>query len=58
MTGRCEERGLREAAEPTSLRHGKRSVAEACAKGAEARRCGVLEPRAEAPARESTRRLS
>ena len=31
MTGRCEERGLREAAEPTSLRHGKRSVAEACA---------------------------
>ena len=26
--------------------------------GAEARRCGVLEPRAEAPARESTRRLS
>ena len=31
VTGRCEERGLREAAEPTSLRHGKRSVAEACA---------------------------
>ena len=30
-TGRCEERGLREDAEPTSLRHGKRSVAEACA---------------------------
>ena len=26
--------------------------------GAEARRCGVLEPRAEAPGRESTRRLS
>ena len=31
VTGQCEERGLREAAEPTSLRHGKRSVAEACA---------------------------
>ena len=30
-TGQCEERGLREVAEPTSLRHGKRSVAEACA---------------------------
>ena len=44
--GQCDERGLREAAEPASRRHGKergRGV-----QGAEARRCGVLGPRATA----------
>ena len=55
--GQREERGLREAAEPASLRHGKER-GRGVQQGAEARRCGVLEPRAEAPARESTRRLS
>jgi len=57
-TGQCEERGLREVAEPTSLRHGKERGRGVCKQGDEARRCGVLEPRAEAPGRESTRRLS
>ena len=57
-TGQCEERGLREAAEPTSLRHGKERGRGVCKQGDETRRCGVLEPRAEAPGRESTRRLS
>ena len=56
--GQREERGLREAAEPASLRHGKERGGGVRKQGAEARRCGVLEPRAEAPARESTRRLS
>ena len=56
--GQREERGLREAAEPASLRHGKERGRGVRKQGAEARRCGVLEPRAEAPARESTRRLS
>ena len=56
--GQREERRLREAAEPASLRHGKERGRGVRKQGAEARRCGVLEPRAEAPARESTRRLS
>ena len=54
--GQCEERGLWEAAEPPSLRHGKERGRGVRKQGAEARRCGVLEPRAEAPDRESTRR--
>ena len=45
-------------AEPASLRHGKERGRGVRRQGAEARRCGVLDPRAEAPARESTRRLS
>ena len=53
--GQREERGLREAAEPASLRHGKERGRGVRKQGAEARRCGVLQPRAEAPARESTR---
>jgi hypothetical protein len=53
--GQREERGLREAAEPASLRHGKEHGRGVRKQGAEARRCGVLEPRAEAQGRESTR---
>ena len=45
-------------AEPASLRHGKERGRGVCKQGDETRRCGVLEPRAEAPGRESTRRLS
>ena len=53
-------RGLREAAEPTSLCGTGRGAwpRRVRKQGAEARRRGVLEPRAEAPGRESTRRLS
>ena len=47
--------GGRRAGEP---RHGKERGRGVRKQGAEARRCGVLEPRAEAPGRESTRRLS
>jgi hypothetical protein len=47
-------RAMREAAEPANLRHGKERGRGVRKQGAEARRCGVLE----APARESTRRLS
>ena len=53
MTGRCEERGLREAAEPTSLRHGKRSVAEACA--SKAPRPGAVESWSRARRRQAAR---
>ena len=53
--GQREERRLREAAEPASLRHGKERGRGVRKQGAEARRCGVLEPRAEAQGRESTR---
>ena len=46
-------RGLREAAEPTSLRHGKRSVAEACA--SKAPRPGAVESWSRARRRQAAR---